>query len=188
VLTKSVKTLTGILVALAAYGVSSLPAEAKPIQTKPEVLVSQLSGHDLYKPINSQLVLGDYGIGRVRGAVGSILFIELLKYPASASAAGYYTYRDRNNNEVRYTHLHLAGSAQPGDDVMIRRTANGGAWEVAPAHPTWISRLNLKEIPTFERTAVDFETTAPVALPPVQPSAPPVYTPAPAPAPVRGMW
>jgi hypothetical protein len=187
VLIKSVKTLTAILVALAAYGVSAVPAQANPIASKKEVLVSQLTGHDLYNK-GSQLMLSDYAIGRVRGAVGNILFIELLKYPGSASAAGYYSYMDRSNNETRYTHLHLPGSAQPGDDVMISRTASNGIWTVSTAHPAWISRLNLKEIPTYEKTAVEFESTAPVSLPPVQPSAPPVYQPAPEPAPVRGLW
>lgn len=184
-LNKSVKALTGILVALAAYGVSALPAKAEPMTTKQEVLVSQLSGHDRYNN-GTQLVLSDYAIGRVRGAVGNILFIELLKYPSSASATGYYSYIDRNNNETRYTHLHLPGSAQPGDDVMISRTASNGIWTVSQAHPAWISRLNLKEIPSIERSAVEFESTAPVSLPPVQPSTPPVYQPAP--APIRGMW
>lgn len=182
-LTKSVKVFTGVVAALAACGISAMPSQAEPVQSQKssEVLVSQLSGHDLYKPINTKLVLGDYAIGRVRGVVGNILFIEFLKYPQSLSSAGYFTVGNQ-----RYTHLHLQGSAQPGDDVMVRRTADGKAWEVAVAHPAWISRLNLKEVSTFERSAVNFESTAPVSLPPVQPSQPPAYRPAP--APVRGMW
>jgi hypothetical protein len=182
VLTKSVKTLTAILVALAAYGVSTAPANANPIGIDQGVLISQLTGHDLYNK-GSQLALDDYGIGRVRGVVGNILFIEFLKYPGSASSAGYFT---RDNQ--RYTHIHLPGSAQPGDDVMVRYNGSAKIWEASTAHPAWISRLNLKEIPTFEKTAIDFDSTAPVSLPPVQPSAPPVYTPEPVPAPVRGLW
>jgi hypothetical protein len=182
VLTKSVKTLTGILVALAAYGVSAVPAQANPIASKKEVLVSQLTGHDLYNK-GSQLMLSDFAIGRVRGVIGNIMFIEVLKFPSSMSSAGYFMRGDR-----RYTHVHLPGSSQPGDDVMIRYNGNAKIWEASTAHPAWISRLNLKEIPTFEKTAIDFQSTAPVSLPPVQPSAAPVYTPAPAPAPIRGMW
>ena len=180
-LTKSVKTLTGILVALAAYGVSAVPAQANPLPTKKEVLVSQLVGHDLYNK-GSQLMLSEYAIGRVRGVIGNIMFIEFLKYPSSMSSAGYFMQGDQ-----RYTHIHLPGSAAPGDDVMVRYDSNASVWEASTAHPAWISRLNLKEIPTFEKTAIEFETTAPVSLPPVQPSAP-VYTPEPAPMPVRGLW
>ena len=181
-LTKSVKTLTGILVALAAYGVSAVPADANPVASKKEVLVSQLTGHDLYNK-GSQLMLSEYAIGRVRGVVGNIMFIEFLKYPGSLSSAGYFMRGDQ-----RYTHVHLPGSSQPGDDVMIRYDSNSKIWAASTAHPAWISRLNLKEVPTFEKTAIDFESTAPVSLPPVQPSAPPVFTPEPAPMPVRGLW
>ena len=93
------------------------------------------------------------------------------------------------NNE-RYGQLQAAGSAQPGDDVKIRYDSNTKVWETSVAHPAWISRLNLKEVSSYEKTAVEFESSAPVSLPPVQPSAPPAYQPAPtpAPAPVRGMW
>jgi hypothetical protein len=182
VLTKSVKTLTGILVALAAYGVSAVPAQANPFSTKKEVLVSQLTGHDLYNK-GSQLMLSEYAIGRVRGVVGNIMFIEFLKYPGSMSSAGYFMRGDQ-----RYTHIHLPGSAQPGDDVMVSYNSNAKVWQASTAHPAWISRLNLKEVPTFEKSAIDFESTAPVSLPPVQPSAPPVFAPEPAPMPVRGLW
>jgi hypothetical protein len=182
VLTKSVKTLTGILVALAAYGVSAVPAQANPVPTKKEVLVSQLVGHDVYNK-GSQLMLSDFAIGRVRGVIGNIMFIEFLKYPGSLSSAGYFM----RGNE-RLTHIHLPGSAQPGNDVMVSYNSNAKIWQASTAHPAWISRLNLKEIPTFEKTAIDFESTAPVSLPPVQPTAPPVFTPEPAPMPVRGLW
>ena len=182
-LTKSVKTLTGILVALAAYGVSTVPAQANPLSTKKEVLVSQLPGHDLWRKGGSQLVLSDFAIGRVRGVIGNIMFIEFLKYPGSLSSAGYFM----RGNE-RLTHIHLPGSAQPGNDVMVSYDSSAKVWQASTAHPAWISRLNLKEIPTVEKTAINFESTAPVSLPPVQPSAPPVFTPEPAPMPVRGLW
>jgi len=183
VLTKSVKTLTGILVALAAYGVSIVPAQANPLPTKKEVLVSQLPGHDLWRKGSSQLVLSDFAIGRVRGVIGNIMFIEFLKYPGSLSSAGYFM----RGNE-RLTHIHLPGSAQPGNDVMVSYDSSAKIWQASTAHPAWISRLNLKEVPTVEKTAINFESTAPVSLPSVQPSAPPVFTPEPAPMPVRGLW
>ena len=182
-LTKSVKTLTGILVALAAYGVAAVPAQAEPFQSKQETLLSQLPGHDLWRKGGSQLVLSDFAIGRVRGVIGNIMFIEFLKYPGSLSSAGYFM----RGNE-RLTHIHLPGSAQPGNDVMVSYDSNAKVWQASTAHPAWISRLNLKEVPTVEKTAINFESTAPVSLPPVQPSAPPVFTPEPAPMPVRGLW
>ena len=182
-LTKSVKTLTGILVALAAYGFSAVPAQANPLPTKKEVLVSQLPGHDLWMKGGSQLVLGNYAIGRVRGVIGNIMFIEFLKYPGSLSSAGYFM----RGNE-RLTHIHLPGSAQPGNDVRVSYDSSAKVWQASTAHPAWISRLNLKEVPTFEKTAINFESTAPVSLPPVQPSVPPAFTPEPAPMPVRGLW
>ncbi|MFM7579105.1 MAG: hypothetical protein ACKO5Q_19495, partial [Microcystaceae cyanobacterium] len=58
---------------------------------------------------------------------------------------------------------------------------------VSQAHPYWVTRLNIKAIPVVEKSAINFESSAPVSLPPVQPSAPPV-APAPMPAPVRGLW
>ncbi|MEB3310100.1 MAG: hypothetical protein VKJ02_07675 [Snowella sp.] len=181
-LTQSVKVLTGVVAALAAYGISAMPAQAEPVQQSSEVLVSQLAGHDLWRKGGTQLLIGDYAIGRVRGVIGNILFIEFLKYPQSLSADGFFTVGDR-----RYSHVHLVGSAQPGDDVIVRRSGN--TWEVAQAHPVWISRLNLKEVPTFERSAVNFESTAPVSLPPAQPAPAPTFRPAPAPAPaIRGLW
>jgi hypothetical protein len=48
--------------------------------------------------------------------------------------------------------------------------------------------LKIKEISVVEKSAINFESSAPVSLPPVQPSAAPVYQPALTPAPIRGMW
>jgi hypothetical protein len=209
VLNKSAKTITGILVALAAYGVTALPAQAapiqpkqdiligqlaakaNPIQPKQEVLISQLAGHEVYKKEN-QLMWQDYVLGRVRGKVGNILMIEFLKY---GPLPGYIDLGDGN----KMTHYHMEGAAEPGDDVILRPEFVNGKFAsmgmidsryiqtfVTPAHPYWVSRLNIKAVPVVEKSAINFESSAPVSLPPVQPSAAPVFQPAP--APVRGMW
>jgi hypothetical protein len=190
VLNKSAKTLTGVLVALAAYGVSAIPAEAKPMQSKQEVLVSQLRGHEVYKG-QDQWDWRNYAVGRVRGKVGNILMIEFLKYGAFPG------YIDAGDG-YKITHYHMEGAAEPGDDVILRpEFVNGKLMGmtyidskylqtyVSQAHPYWVSRLKLKEVATVEKSAITFESSAPVSLPPVQATPAPVYQPAPA---IRGMW
>lgn len=192
-LNKSAKTLTGVIVALAAYGVTAIPAEAKPVQPQKEVLISQLRGHEVYRK-QDQWDWRNFAVGRVRGKVGNILMIEFLKYGAFPG------YIDLGNNN-KMTHLHIEGSAEPGDDVIVRpRFSNGKyvGWDfidakylrtfISQAHPYWVSRLKLKDVATVEKSAITFETSAPIGLPPVQPSAAPVYQPAPVSAPVRGLW
>jgi len=192
VLNKSAQAITGIVAAVAAYGMTTLPAEANPLQPKGEVLISQLAGHNTYMK-QDQLLWKNYAVGRVRGKVGNILMIEFLKYGAFPG------FIDLGNGN-KMTHLHIEGAAEPGDDVIVRpKFVNGkyAGWDfidakyirtfVSQAHPYWVTRLNIKAIPVVEKSAINFESSAPVSLPPVQPSAPPV-APAPMPAPVRGLW
>jgi hypothetical protein len=193
VLNKSAKTITGVIVALAAYGISAIPAQAEPVSAKQDVLISQLAGHNTYMK-QDQLLWKNYAVGRVRGKVGNILMIEFLKYGAFPG------YIDLGNGN-KMTHLHIEGAAEPGDDIIVRpRFSNGKyvGWDfidakyiqtfVSQANPYWVTRLKIKEIPVVEKSAINFESSAPVSLPPVQPSAAPVYQPAPTPAPIRGMW
>lgn len=192
-LNKSAKTITGVLVALAAYGISAIPAQAKPVSAQKNVLISQLAGHNTYMK-QDQLLWKNYAVGRVRGKVGNILMIEFLKYGVFPG------YIDLGNGN-KMTHLHIEGAAEPGDDVIVRpKFVNGkyAGWDfidakyiqtfVSQANPYWVTRLKIKEIPVVEKSAINFESSAPVSLPPVQPSAAPVYQPAPTPAPIRGMW
>ncbi|MFM7383539.1 MAG: hypothetical protein ACKO1W_10880, partial [Microcystaceae cyanobacterium] len=151
-----------------------------------------LAGHNTYMK-QDQLLWKNYAVGRVRGKVGNILMIEFLKYGAFPG------FIDLGNGN-KMTHLHIEGAAEPGDDVIVRpKFVNGkyAGWDfidakyirtfVSQAHPYWVTRLNIKAIPVVEKSAINFESSAPVSLPPVQPSAPPV-APAPMPAPVRGLW
>jgi len=194
VLIKSAKTLTGVMLALAALGVSILPAQAQPTSVQKEILLSQLSGDQTYKKQN-QLFLSNYAIGLVRGKVGNILFVQFLPY---ASFPGYV------GSNKKITHIHLEGAAEPGDDVILRPAfdSNGNfkSWEmidkdyitsiISTAFPRWITRLKYKEVAAVETSSINFESSAPVSLPPVERSAPASVAPAPAPAPssVRGLW
>jgi hypothetical protein len=80
------------------------------------------------------------------------------------------------------------GNVNPGDDVILGY--KDGAWMYVGranyATYNWITRLQLKAVPTVEKVSIDWGTSQPVALPPVQPST--VQAPAPAPEPIRGMW
>ncbi len=177
-LIKSVKAITGAMLALSALGVVSAPAQANPLTDKNTVLLSQLPGHDVYRN-EPQMLFSDYAIGRVRGKVGSIVMVEFLKYGAFP---GYI----EMENGSRMTHIHadVNSLVEPGDDVII----NLQTLSVERAHPYWLTRLKLKEVVAIERSAIDFETSAPVSLPPVQQSAPARVAPEPTPAPVRGLW
>lgn len=196
-LSKSVKILTGALLAAAALGVSILPAQAKPVAAQSEILLSQLGGHQTYKKQN-QLVLSNYAIGRVRGKVGNILSVQFLPY---ASFPGFV--RMDANGDRKMTSINIEGAAEPGDDVIMRPSFDSdGAfdgWEliekdyipaiISTAFPRWITRINYKEVAAVETSAIDFEPSAPVGLPPVERSAPAPVAPAPAPSgPVRGLW
>jgi hypothetical protein len=105
--------------------------------------------------------------------------VEFLKYGAFP---GFITL----DNGQKITHLHVEAAAEPGDDVLIDLKT----LSVMQAHPVWLTRLKLKEVVAVERSAINWESSAPVSLPPVQPSAPvaPASVAPVAPAPVRGLW
>ncbi|BFM38816.1 hypothetical protein [Synechocystis sp. LKSZ1] len=174
-LIKSASSIATAILTLSVVGMTALSAQANPLPTKGETLLSQLPGHDVYKK-EDQMQFSDYGIGRVRGKVGNIVMVELLKYGAFP---GYISL----DNGQRITHVDVEAAAEPGDDVLIDLKT----LSVMQAHPVWLTRLKLKEVAAVERSAINFESSAPVSLPPVQPSAP--VAPAPvAPTPVRGLW
>jgi hypothetical protein len=186
VLNKSVKVLSGVLLALAAFGAAS-PVQASPAASKGSILLSQLPGHDLWKKGGEQLTFDGLAIGRVRGAVGNIIQVQLLEY---GDFPGYIQVSD---NHRRY-HWDGVGAAMPGDDVLIKPMFddNGkymGARFVSVAHPAWLTRLNLKEVQEVKVSEIQFTPSEPVSLPPVTRSAPaPMPAPAPMSTPVRGLW
>lgn len=184
-LNKSVKVLSGVLLALAAFGAAS-PAQAGPAASKGSLLLSQLPGHDLWRKGGEQMSFDGLAIGRVRGAVGSIIQVQLLEY---GDFPGYIQVSDNH----RRTRWNGTGAAMPGDDVLIKPIFddNGkyrGAEFVSVAHPAWLTRLNLKEVQEVKVSEIEFTPSQPVSLPPVTRQAPTVAPVAPAPMPIRGLW
>ncbi len=184
---KSAKVLSGILLATAAFGFSA-PAQAEPFPTKGNILLSQLPGHDMYAPMNEQMSFDGLAIGRVRGKVGSILQVELMEY---GDFPGYIQVSDN----YRMYHWDGVGGAEPGDDVLLTPVFDDNGNYVTTnfssiAHPAWLTRLDLKEVQEVTMSEINFESSAPVALPPVTRSAPAPVAPAPAPMPtsIRGLW
>jgi hypothetical protein len=189
VLNKSVKVLSGVLLAAAALGFSA-PAQAEPFPTKANILLSQLPGHDVYITGTEQMLFDGLAIGRVRGKVGSIIQVELLPY------GGFPGYIEASDSRRIY-HWDGVGVGEPGDDVLLRPVFDDSGSYVTTefygtAHPTWLTRLDLKEVQDVTISEINFQSSEPVALPPVTRSAPAPVAPAPvmntAPMPVRGLW
>lgn len=188
-LNKSAKVLSGALLAAAALGFSA-PAQAEPFPTKGNILLSQLPGHDMYAPTNEQMSFDGLAIGRVRGKVGSIVQVELLPY---GDFPGYIQVSDN----YRIYHWDGAGAAEPGDDVLLSPVFDDNGNYIrtdfySAAHPTWLTRLDLKEVQEVTMSEINFQSSEPVGLPPVTRTAPapvaPAPAPAPAPMPIRGLW
>lgn len=175
-LIKSASSMATAILTLSAVSITALSAQANPFPTKGETLLSQLPGHDTWRKGGEQLQFSDFGIGRVRGKIGSIVMVEFLKY-------GAFPGQITLDNGQKLTHLNVEAVAEPGDDVLIDLKT----LSVMQAHPVWLTRLKLKEVVAVERSAINFESSAPVSLPPVQPSAS-VAPARVAPAPVRGLW
>jgi hypothetical protein len=205
VLIKNLKLLTGMLLLLSLSIVSASPAKAAlteeqlqhhqsdhPGNTEKDAhLLSQLPGHDLYDG-GEQISPTEYKIGRVVGKTGNILFIVL--------------------QDGTGTYFRTSGSANPGADVLVGES--DGVYYIVgtdtlpymnsvggmdTAHPMWISRLELKEVPQsgslssrtaplWQQLEASMSRTA-VEMPPPQPA--PAYS---APAstyegePVRALW
>ena len=186
-LNKSVQILSGVVLAAAALGFTA-PAQAEPFQTKGNILLSQLPGHDMYLPDPEQMSFDGLAIGRVRGKVGSIIQVELLPY---GDFPGYIEVSENS----RIYHWDGAGAAEPGDDVLLQPVFDDDGNYIrtdfySAAHPTWLTRLDLKEVQEVTISEINFQSSEPVSLPPVTRSAPAPVAPAPAPAPmpIRGLW
>ncbi|PSF31328.1 hypothetical protein C7H19_22805 [Aphanothece hegewaldii CCALA 016] len=172
--------LTGAVLFIALTAVTASPAKA---ETDPNsTLISQLRGHNTYLK-EEQLILSDYEIGRVRGAVGGILSVEFFE-PVTVG-----------NRTIRRTQV--VGGAQPGDDVIFKVEDDKLVF-VSAAKPTWISRLNIKDEGNFVSNRAEIwkelERSQEVGLPPLAPETrtfvaepEPVTAPA-VEAPIRGLW
>jgi hypothetical protein len=186
---KKMFPLLGTAGLLAASALCTAPVRAESLDSP--LLISQLRGHNTYMG-EPQMDPARYVLGRVRGTVGGILFVEFMKVYTvdgkelmSTEAVDGYTRR-------------IVGDAKGGDDVIFEVVDDKLVF-VGLAHPYWISRLKLKS-----ETAVDTNTSqllqelnqSPRAwgLPTLAPEsrtyteATPVPEPAPAAAPIRGLW
>ena len=176
-LIKTAKVLTGALLTAAAIGLAA-PAQA-------QRLPAFMPGHDTYiAPLGMESMEG-LALGRVRGKVGSILSVELLEW---GDFDGYVEVGD----DRRIYSWNGVGAAEPGDDVILQPMYNDdgdymGMEFISMAGPAWLSRLDIKAVEDIEMSEINFETSEPVALPPVTRPAP-APAPAPAPMPIRGMW
>lgn len=165
---------------------------AGPVKAEPqELILSQLRGHETYRQ-EPQMDPTQYVLGRVRGTVGGIMSIELMRAVTvdgkdimAADLAPYGTSQ------------RVVGDAMGGDDVILQ-VVDGKLVYIGKAHPYWISRLKLKSEASYSgNTARLIEelnrSEASVGLPPLAPetrtfTAEPAPAPAPAVAPVRGLW
>ncbi|MFM7276920.1 MAG: hypothetical protein ACKO1I_04485, partial [Microcystis aeruginosa] len=119
------------LVALTTVG--AVPAQAEPQNN--EILISQLRGHNTYRG-EPQLNPGDYVLGRVRGTVGGILSVQLIR-PVTVDGKEIFSGDFTDGTTAR-----IVGDAKGGDDVILQ-VVDGKLVYVGKAHPYWVSRLKL---------------------------------------------
>lgn len=120
------------LVALTTVG--AVPAQARPQNN--EILISQLRGHNTYRG-EPQLNPGDYILGRVRGTVGGIMSIQLIR-PVTVDGKEIFSGDFADGTTAR-----IVGDATGGDDVILQ-VVDGKLVYVGKARPYWVSRLKLK--------------------------------------------
>ena len=119
------------LVALTTLG--AVPAQAEPQNN--EILISQLRGHNTYRG-EPQLNPGDYILGRVRGTVGGILSIQLIR-PVTVDGKEIFSGDFADGTTAR-----IVGDATGGDDVLLQ-VVEGNLIYVGKARSTCVSRLKL---------------------------------------------
>lgn len=171
------------------FAVTALVTSPVRAEQPNELLIGQLRGHETWNK-EPQMDAAKYVLGRVRGTVGGILSVELLKA---------YTVDGKelmNTEAVTGYSQRIVGDAKGGDDVIFE-VVDGKLVFVGQAHPYWISRLKLKS-----ETAVNSNTSQLLeelnqssrawGLPAL-PAESRTFTeaapePAPAAAPIRGLW
>jgi hypothetical protein len=175
------------LVALTTLG--AVPAQAEPENN--EILISQLRGHNTYRG-EPQLNPGDYVLGRVRGTVGGIMSIQLIR-PVTVDGKEIFSGDFADGTTAR-----IVGDATGGDDVLLQ-VVDGKLIYVGKARPYWVSRLKLKsEITTSSNRSQllrELNEKQPAwglpALPPETRTfteVAPQTAPEPSVSPIRGLW
>lgn len=175
------------LVALTTIG--TVPVQAEPQNN--EILISQLRGHDTFKG-DPQMNPGDYILGRVRGTVGGIMSIELMRVVTVDGK------EIMNGEFADGTTQRITGDATGGDDVLLQ-VVDGKLVYVGKAHPYWISRLKLKSETAVSSNRSQLlrelnEKERAWGLPALPPETrtftevAPQPTPEPSVSPIRGLW
>lgn len=183
-LRKTSYVIAGMAFALGS-ALATMPAKAQEIQQVLDNKLIPMSSHSWASEVKD----GDFdavGIARVRGRAGDILSLQVL-YPEEGM-----TVKDTTvtNIAIVSPSWDVYGVVNPGDDLVI--AYKDGKWEYIGkssfATYNWITRLKLKAVPTVQKVSIDWGSSQPVSLPPVQPSAAQAPAPAVAPTPIRGMW
>lgn len=194
--------LAGLALGLSLFGIS--PAQAEPAQK--EVLISQLRGSEIQDPIDVyrsdwlEFKFEEYAIGRIRGVTGDIAQVQIISAGQSKDAHIRMTYDvgfttgERDVWRVTTRMPQQWPTLVAGADVIMKVV--DGEWVIvspkrvdlnvyqAYAHPRWVSRLDLREVPLVTRTDITWDRPD-VSLPPLAPNQAEI---APAPEPVEGFW
>ena len=193
--------LAGLALSLSFFGIN--PAQADTNQK--EIFLSQLRGSAIEDPIDVyradwlKFKFEDYAIGRIRGVTGDVAQIEIISAGQSKDAhirmhydVGMFTKGERDVWRVSTQMPRQWPTLVAGSDVIMKEV--DGQWVIispkrsdldayfAYAQPSWISRLDLREVPLVTRTDINWGRPD-VSFPPLQPN-----QKAPAPEPVPGMW
>nr|WP_199309451.1 hypothetical protein [Microcystis viridis] len=175
------------LVALTTVG--AVPVQAGPQNN--EILISQLRGHNTYRG-EPQLNPGDYVLGRVRGTVGGIMSIQLIR-PVTVDGKEIFSGDFADGTTAR-----IVGDATGGDDVILQ-VVDGKLVYVGKARPYWVSRLKLKSEIAVSSTRSQLlreinEKQPAWGLPALPPETrtftevAPQPAPEPSVSPIRGLW
>jgi hypothetical protein len=180
--TKKFCTVAGTLAALSISALAVAPAKAQDVsETQARDSVNAMYGHSLrmhLQEMDPEAVV----VGRVVRKSGDLIGVRFM-WPESVEIDD----REYTNINVSTSDWHVV----PGSDVVL--AYKDGMWHFLSDEGDtacvidWITRLNLKAVSDVEKVSIDWGTSQPVALPPVQPST--VQAPVPAPEqPIRGMW
>ncbi len=183
-LRKTSCAIAGMALTLAS-ALATMPAKAQEVQQVLDNKLIPMSTHSWAQEVKD-LDLEAVGVARVRGKVGDIISLEVM-YPEQGLSIGDYTI---NNMTLTSPSWDVYGVVNAGDDVIIGY--KDGNWvylgKSSFATYNWITRLQLKAVPQVQKVSIDWGSSQPVSLPPVQPSAAQAPVTAPAPGPIRGMW
>ena len=184
-LRKTSYAITSAVLALSAAALSAMPAAAQ--TGLPEVVENPLRPLTTH-PWAPVIEDGNYkavAVGRVRGLVGNVMSVELLKPSPVVVTIDDEEYEYYSLNMVQPDWNVVAGS-----DIVVALDENDNWVYVGKTDDArlmdWMSRLELKTVPEVEEVSIDWGESKPVSLPPARPRT--VAAPAPAPEPIRGMW